>query len=112
LDLEVSARTLMFWKCTGLENSQNQSLRFNRSHWIMEGSIPLIRGNRKINNWEKGCEQYSNFPTREIQIREEGDLDRQIMGHVDRRSNTRWNFGNQKIRGEQPFEVANHEIST
>jgi hypothetical protein len=31
----------------------------------MEGSIPLIRGNRKINNWEKGCAQYSNFPTRE-----------------------------------------------
>jgi hypothetical protein len=88
LDLEVSARTLMFWKCTGLENSQNQSLRFNRSHWIMEGSIPLIRGNRKINNWEKGCAQYSNFPTREIQIQEEGDLDRQIMGHADRRSNT------------------------
>jgi hypothetical protein len=54
----------------------------------MEGSIPLIRGNRKINNWEKGCAQYSNFPTREIQIQEEGDLDRQIMGHVDRRSNT------------------------
>ena len=78
----------MFWKCTGLENSQNQSLWFNRSHWIMEGSIPLIRGNRKINNWEKGCAQYSNFPTCEIQIREEGDLDRQIMGHVDRRSNT------------------------
>ena len=54
----------------------------------MEGSIPLIRGNRKINNWEKVCAQYYNFPTREIQIQEEGDLDRQIMGHVDRRSNT------------------------
>jgi hypothetical protein len=88
LDLQVSAQTLMFWKCTGSTNSQNQGLRFNRNHWIMEGSISLIQGNHKINNWEKGCAQYCNFPTREIQIREEGDLDRQIMGYVDRQSNT------------------------
>jgi hypothetical protein len=107
----------MFWKCTGLENSQNQSFRFNHSHWIMEGSISLIQGNRKINNWEKGCAQYSNFRKREIQIQEEGDLDRQIMGHADRQSNTsgilevkRLEVRNlSKSRTTKPFEVANHE---